>query len=114
MYDTLILFWGVVKEVFPDAWGKPPTKSRLMHGAGIKSMGVLMDRIMPRAMSTADPGKEIKRSLRAIELECCWTDGTWPDLGLRWNEIQNVSRHVKALSEQLVKLDYEATQRRRT
>ena len=113
MYNTLILFWGAVSEVFSDAWGRPPAQSRLMHGAGIKAMGTLMDRIMPRAFSTADPRKELTKSLRAIKRDCCWTEGTWLDLGLRWNEIQNVSRHVKALSEQLIKLDYEASQRRR-
>lgn len=113
MYNTLILFWGAVRDVFPDAWGKPPSKSRLMHGAGIKAMGTLMDRIMPRVLSATDPKAELTKSLRAIRADCAWTDGIWPDLGLRWNEIQNVSRHVRALSEQLIKLDYEASQRRR-
>src|SRR5207249_1890209 len=42
----LITFWTAVKETFPDAWGLSPKKSRLMHGAGIRSMGRLMDRIM--------------------------------------------------------------------
>lgn len=40
MYSMLKLFWGEVRAVFPEAWGIPPSKSRLMHGAGIKSMGV--------------------------------------------------------------------------
>ncbi len=29
--DVLHCYWGAVAEVFPDAWGKPPTKSRLIH-----------------------------------------------------------------------------------
>ena len=36
MYDSLVSFWSIVKEVFPDAWGKDPRKSRLMHSAGIQ------------------------------------------------------------------------------
>jgi DGQHR domain-containing protein len=113
MYSALKLYWGQVREVFPDAWGKPPAKSRLMHGAGIKSMGVLMDRIMPRAISSDNPKAELRRSLEAMKPHCCWTEGTWEDLGLRWNEIQNVSRHVRALTEQLIKIDYDFSQRGR-
>ena len=48
MYRTMFVFWDAVKSIFPDAWGKAPTKSRLMHSAGIQAMGVLMDRIMTR------------------------------------------------------------------
>lgn len=112
MYNTLLLYWGEVRDVFRDAWGKPPSKSRLMHGAGIKAMGVLMDRIVPRAMTTKNPRNEVRRSLRRIAPQCCWTEGIWEDLGLGWRDIQNVTRHVKALSEQLLRLDYIASQER--
>jgi len=111
MYSALMQFWQAVKEVFPDAWGIPSTRSRLMHSAGIKAMGSLMDRIMTRAQYAKDPGTMVKKSLEAIAHQCAWTSGTWPDLGLRWNDIQNVPRHVKALSEQLVKLDFEYSRR---
>jgi len=111
MYIALIQFWQAVKETFPDAWGKPPTRSRLMHSAGIKAMGSLMDRIMIRAQYANDPKALVKESLDTIAPQCAWTSGTWPDLGLRWNDIQNVPRHVKALSEQLVKLDFEYSRR---
>ena len=40
-----------MRDTFPDAWGKPAEQSRLMHGAGIRAMGRLMDRIM----SALDP-----------------------------------------------------------
>lgn len=113
MYNMLKLYWGEVRTVFSEAWGKTPAKSRLMHGAGIKSMGVLMDRIMPRALSSKNPKIELRNSLEAMKSRCCWTEGTWEDLGLRWNEIQNVSRHVRGLTEQLIKIDYEASQRDR-
>src|SRR5262249_11601476 len=33
IFRVLITYWGAVKNVFPEAWGKPPDKSRLMHGA---------------------------------------------------------------------------------
>lgn len=112
MYATLLLFWSQVKEVFPEAWGLPPNKSRLMHGAGIKSMGILMDRIMGRIPANVDAKKEIKRSLEAIAPECAWTKGTWSGFGFKWNEIQNVSSHIRTLSDYLVKLDFENTHRK--
>ncbi|HQU44256.1 MAG TPA: DGQHR domain-containing protein DpdB, partial [Pirellulales bacterium] len=43
----LVVYWTAVRNVFPEAWAKPPEQSRLMHGAGIRAMGRLMDKIMP-------------------------------------------------------------------
>jgi DGQHR domain-containing protein len=108
MYRTLVTYWDAVKTVFPEAWGKPPSKSRLMHGAGIKSMGTLMDHIMPRTYGASDPQAVIHTSLNRIAHACCWTAGTWDDLGIRWNQVQNTPKHVKDLAGQLVRLDYEA------
>jgi len=109
MYDVLVTYWSCVAEVFPEAWGRPPTKSRLMHGAGIKAMGILMDHMMPRVYGQKDPAREITASLGRMSDSCAWTAGVWPDIGYRWNQIQNTSRHVKELASQLVRLDYEAT-----
>src|SRR4051812_43823578 len=66
MYRTMFAFWETVKQEFPEAWGKPPTRSRLMHSAGIQSMGVLMDRIMTRLHGHQDPRNEIRHSLRRL------------------------------------------------
>src|SRR5262249_43982684 len=44
--SVLLLFWTAVRAQFPDAWGLPPTRSRLMHGAGVRAMGRLMDHVM--------------------------------------------------------------------
>lgn len=106
MYKVLKQYWQAVREIFPDAWGKAPTRSRLMHSAGIQAMGTLMDRVMTRVQYSDKPEQILTNSLKAIACECAWTSGSWPDLGLRWNEVQNVPRHIKALSEQLVKLDF--------
>lgn len=43
---VLVAYWTAVRRVFPAAWGKPPAQSRLMHGAGVRAMGRLMDRVM--------------------------------------------------------------------
>src|SRR5207247_5136099 len=42
MLKIIKSFWAAVKEVFTDAWGLPPRRSRLMHGAGIVSLGFIM------------------------------------------------------------------------
>ncbi len=105
IWSLLIAYWTAVKETFPDAWGKAPTRSRLMHGVGIRSTGRLMDRVM----SNIDPGdeqasKRAAKELATIAPYCHWTNGTWEDLGIRWNELQNVPRHIKLLSNHLIRL----------
>jgi DGQHR domain-containing protein len=105
IWATLLAYWSAVKKTFPDAWGKPPTKSRLMHGAGIRAMGKLMDRVM----GSIDPTghgvvAHVHHELRSIRPVCHWTEGRWAEIGnLNWNEIQNVPRHIRTLSNVLVR-----------
>jgi DGQHR domain-containing protein len=111
MYRTLALYWDCVRKAFPEAWGKPSGQSRLMHSAGIRSMAALMDQIMMRADSAADPGKEIGDSLSRLAPHCCWTDGAWPELGWRWNEVQSTAQHISKLTGLLMRLDRELSRR---
>src|SRR3546814_3457792 len=53
MYRALVLYWTAVRDTFPDAWGKPPSQSRLMHSAGIRAMAALMDPVMLREIGRA-------------------------------------------------------------
>jgi DGQHR domain-containing protein len=104
LWAALLLYWTAVRDTFPDAWGKPPTRSRLMHGAGIRAMGRLMDRVLatvnPRHPDAAD---QVRADLGRIAPDCRWTRGTWEGLGPRWNEIQNVPKHINELSNFLVR-----------
>lgn len=103
--SLLVTFWSAVSKVFPDAWGKSPSKSRLMHGAGIRSMGRLMDRIMP-IINVRKPTAEADaiRELTLVAPICRWTKGRWEDMdGMRWDEIQNVPRHIHVLTNVLVR-----------
>ena len=113
MYETLVDYWSIVKKVFPQAWGLKATQSRLMHGAGIKAMGLMMDRLMMRYSQEVDPTKNVKKALIAIEPLCCWTEGRWQDLDKEWNDIQNVNKDIKALSDQLTRLDFDAQKKYR-
>lgn len=111
MYKTLIIYWSAVKEIFSDAWGKPSTKSRLMHSAGIRAMGSLMDQVMLRADGSNDPEKEIKESLKRLKPYCCWTGGVWEGLGWKWDEVQSTTSHINKLSDYLGRLDREMARR---
>lgn len=101
---VLLTYWGAVRETFPDAWGRPATKSKLMGGVGIRSMSRLMDRVMVH-VDPADPSAEpqIRKELSYIADQCRWTSGTWEELGLPWDELQNVSKHISALSNFLAR-----------
>ncbi|HRK22971.1 MAG TPA: DGQHR domain-containing protein, partial [Fimbriimonadaceae bacterium] len=97
---TLTHYWRAVRDVFPDAWGLPPVKSRLMHGAGIRAMGRLMDKVM-RAPSV--PMQQVTRSLKHVAPFCKWTAGRWPEINLEWNQLQNTPGHVNWLGDYLVR-----------
>lgn len=109
LWQVLLLFWTSVRTAFPDAWGRPASESRLMHGAGIRAMGRLMDRVM----ATVDPSREDAAKMVADDLAliapyCRWTAGRWGGIDMRWNEIQNVPRHTNELSSYLVRLYVQA------
>ena len=85
------MYWTAVRDTFPDAWGKPPTQSRLMHGTGIRAMGRLMDRLMAAIdLGHADAPAQIRAELALLAPRCRWTSGRWEELDLRWNQIENL------------------------
>lgn len=103
MYKLLVNYWTAVKVVFPEAWGKDPRHSRLMHSAGIIAMGVLMDRIYARLAGSEDDAKAIQSEIKRVAPACRWTSGAWEQLGLNWNEIQSTPRDIKKLQDALVR-----------
>lgn len=94
-------FWTAVLQVFPGAWGLPPRKSRLMHGAGVVTLGALMDEIAEpvQGLPTAEAFGD---GLRLIEADCRWTSGTW-EFGPGWNAIQNTGRDATQLTDFLLR-----------
>ena len=102
---VLISYWTAVKHVFPEAWGLPPTRSRLMHGCGIRAMGRLMDKVMAsHTFSNADPLSLVEADLNLVAPYCRWTSGVWEEMGgFGWNELQNVPRHIRLLSSFLIR-----------
>jgi len=99
-------YWQGVKDTFPDAWGLPPTSSRLMHSVGLRAMGRLMDRVM----GSLNPDEKhlvqkVKKELAPLRSQCAWISGAWSELGgFKWNELQNVPPHLKLLTNHLMRL----------
>ena len=105
IWSVLTTFWSAVKQVFPEAWGKSPNTSRLMHGVGIRSLGKLMDRIMA-SINPCDENAQalVVKELRLIAPVCRWTSGAWEDLGgIEWNEILTTNRHYTMLYNFLIR-----------
>lgn len=104
MYECLVDYWSQVKAVFPEAWGLPPERSRLMHSAGIQAMSALMDYLYPQLVGAKNTSRRVADALEALRPYCAWTTGRWVDLGCAWNEVEQTPRSVRRLTEQLVRL----------
>jgi len=116
IWHLLVSYWTAVKETFPEAWGLPPTKSRLMHGVGIRTMGKLMDRIISSGNGVgvqSNAVKEFKRELALVAPYCRWTSGNWEEIGgIGFDELQNVPKHHSVLANYLVRKYLEKSSRR--
>jgi len=77
-----------------------------MHGAGIISLGFLMDAIADRHRQLRIPPPDVfAGDLLPLRDECRWTDGYWdfgPGAQRKWNEIQNTTRDIQVLSNHLL------------
>lgn len=104
MLETLKAYWGAVADIWSDAWNLPPRRSRLSHGAGIYSLGLLMDAIADRQHGKSPERVDYRGDLREMEEACHWTTGTWTlaeGVQRKWNEIQNIPRDIELLSTYL-------------
>lgn len=106
MLAVLTNFWNAVSTVFKEAWNLPPRQSRLMHGAGIVSMGFLMDAISDRYRRYNIPTQDqFSDDLLPLKDLCSWTNGYWdfgPGRQRKWNEIQNTTRDIQLLANYLL------------
>ncbi|WP_217591334.1 DGQHR domain-containing protein DpdB [Burkholderia sp. GbtcB21] len=103
-FQLLSNFYQAVAEVFPDAWHeKTPRTSRLIHGAGIISMGYVMETLYSRI-----GGIEVsafKQGLEPLAEYAAWTSGAWTfsDGSVsKWDEIENTPRQIQRLALHLV------------
>jgi DGQHR domain-containing protein len=112
VWRIILLYWVAVRDAFPEAWGRPPEQSRLMHGVGIRAMGRLMDKVMG-AVWPDDPAAatHVKSAIAAIAPHCHWTSGSWDEIGLHWNDVENTNRNQRLLANFLVRLYLGAEER---
>lgn len=106
MLQTLKAYWSAVAQVFDEAWNLPPRRSRLIHGAGITSMGYVMDAIGDRyGMKGIPTAEEFQTDISPLKDICRWTHGYWdfgPGVQRKWSEIQNTSKDIQLLSNYLL------------
>ncbi|KKL99614.1 hypothetical protein LCGC14_1812680, partial [marine sediment metagenome] len=110
MIEILSNYWSAVRDVFPEAWGKKPKDSRLMHGAGMSALGHLMDAIFDRYHTDEQletvTYEQFKADLEKMQVYCKWTNGYW-DFGsedkVKWNELQNITRDIQKLTNYLLR-----------
>lgn len=112
MYELVVRFWAEVKLAFPDAWGLPADKSRLMHSAGITAIAALMDYLMPRAAQHNPAWDFFGQILQGMAPNCAWTSGRWPDMNCAWNEVESTPKDIKRLTDQLIRLTQSPTLRK--
>ena len=96
-------FFHAVRHVFAEDWeDKTPKTSRLVHGAGIVSMGYVMEIL--HVMSGAEDREGFARGLRHLKGRTAWSSGEWAfgDERRRWNGLQNVPADLRQLSLHLV------------
>jgi len=106
MLRLLKVFWGDVANVFKDAWGVSPRKSRLMHGVGILSLGYFMDAVCHRNIRNGKAMYDgFLEDLEEIAPACRWTAGVWEFRNgtvRHWNELQNVQRDILLVTDHIL------------
>lgn len=105
-FSLLSNFFRAVQIVFHEEWtGHTPKTSRLVHGAGIVSMGYVMETL--HSIYQASEVKEFEKGLMSLKGQASWTEGVWnfgPTDQRKWNSIQNVPRDIMQLAQYLVSI----------
>lgn len=106
-------WWGAVRDTWPKEWGKKPKDSRLLHGAGVVALGLLMDTVggALQQVGVEEPTRErLTRELAQVVDVCAWSSGEW-DFGAGqkrpWNQLQNTRQDVERIAR-LLELTYRA------
>jgi DGQHR domain-containing protein len=97
-------FFAAVESVFGPEWvGMTPRQSRLVHGAGLVAMGMVMDRLY-YSDGALTQGQFVP-ALQALKEHTAWTSGQWhfSDTDIRpWNGIQNTPSDIDLLTRYLI------------
>jgi len=103
-FEVISDYYGAVQRTFQDDWkDHTPKTSRLIHGAGIRAMGYVMDLLWER--NSARTKSEFLDGLECLVGHTAWTSGTWKfgdNEIVPWNAIQNVDKQINGLAHYLV------------
>jgi hypothetical protein len=102
-FQLLSDYYQAVAATFPEAWDRQtPRSSRLVHGAGIISMGYVMEYLYFSMQARGI--NDFKTGLDLLVGKTAWTSGEWDfgDRKAKWNELQNLNRDWMALSNYLL------------
>ena len=108
-------FFAALSYVFSDAWeGQTPKTSRLVHGAGIVSMGYVMDLL--HRTDGARSSEDFVVGLSCLTDKVAWTSGEW-DFGggdrRHWKAIQNTGGDIATLTAFLTRIVGNASKARK-
>lgn len=99
-------FYRAVAKTFESDWyGQTPKTSRLIHGAGIQSLGYVMEILA--ALDGARTFEDFRKGLACLQGETAWKEGVW-DFGggdvRHWRAIQNIGRDIATLAHHLISI----------
>ena len=102
-YRLISEFFAAVEEVYGPEWvGMTPRQSRLVHGAGLVAMGIVMDNLYYSEGATQQ--HQFVPGLKALKPATAWTSGQWAlqEWDVRpWNGIQNTPSDIDLLTQYL-------------
>lgn len=115
-FELVSEFYKAVKKVFVNEWqGQTPRTSRLVHGAGIVSLGYVMEVLA--LLDGARKWEDFAMGLGCLVGRTAWTNGEWPlsnDDTRHWKAIQNVNKDIVSIAQYLLSIVRADLKNRRT
>lgn len=109
-------FYRAVQKVFANEWnGHTPKTSRLVHGAGIVSLGYVMEILA--LLDGARNWEDFAKGLGCLSGRTAWTQGEWTlaENDVRhWKAIQNINKDIVSLTHYLTSIVRSDLRSRRT
>lgn len=114
-FDLISDFYKAVQFVFKKEWkDQTPKTSRLVHGAGIMSLGYVMEILV--LLDGARSFDDFAKGLACLIGKTAWMSGEWDfaeNDKRHWKSVQNVNRDIVTLSQYLVSIVRADVRRRR-
>lgn len=104
-FELISNYFAAVQRVFREDWnGHTPRTSRLVHGAGIISMGFVLEELVTAGNHSSI--ENFQEKLIVLKPSCSWTSGNWnfgPGEVRKWNDLQVLPKDYLQLSNFLIR-----------